>query len=76
MAANEREGIARGTALTVPGAHVPAEIALHATSTSRLSKSLLRIAWRSLPQRFHSIHTAAEQIRLGGQQNAPGLPNG
>lgn len=35
--------------------------------------ALLRIAWRSLPQRLHRIHTAAELIRLE-QQNAPGLP--
>jgi hypothetical protein len=46
-----QEARAGGTAPKVPGAHDPAEIALHATGTSRPSKACLRIACRNLPQR-------------------------
>jgi len=56
---HEREGIAGGPVLAVPGAHVPAEMALHADGTSRPSKARLRIACRNLLQRARLVVTVA-----------------
>jgi len=56
---HEREGIAGGTVLAVPGAHVRAEMALHSAGTSRPSKARLRIACRNLPQRARLAATVA-----------------